>query len=63
MRKEFVILRELVKQYALQTEAANEARLATVERHFRDRLETLPDTGQSAGEREILRNARSLLAE
>ena len=63
LRKDFVILRELVKQHALQTESANEARLATVERHLRERLETLPDTGQSAEEREILRNARELLAE
>ncbi len=63
LRKDFVILRELVKQHALQTESANEARLAAVERHLRERLETLPDTGQSAEEREILRNARSLLAE
>lgn len=63
VRKDFIILRELAKQHAIQTKSANEARLAAVERHLRERLETLPDTGQSAEEREILRNARALLAE
>ena len=63
LRKDFVILRELVKQHALQTEAGNEARVETVERHLRERLEALPDGGRNEEEREIVRKARELVGE
>ena len=61
LRKDFVILRELVKQHALQTEAGNDSRVETVERHLRERVEALPDPGQNAAEREIVRQARALV--
>ena len=63
LRKDFVILRELVKQHALQSEAGNEARVATVERHLRERLEALPDGGRNEGEQEIVRKARVVVGE
>lgn len=58
VRKEFVILRELVKQHALQTEADNAARLESVTRHLHDRLNNLPDEGLNEQERTILLQAR-----
>ena len=61
LRKDFLILRELVKQHALQTEAGNDARVETVERHLRERVEALPDPVQNAAEREIVRQARALV--
>ena len=63
LRKDFVILRELVKQHALQTEADNEARLEAVERHLKTHLSTLPDSGQTPAEQEILARAQALVGE
>ena len=63
LRKDFLILRELVKQHALQSEAGNEVRVETVERHLRERLEALPDGGRNEEEREIVRRARELVGE
>ena len=63
VRKDFVILRELVKQHALQTEADNEARVEAVERHLKSRLSTLPDSGQTPAEPEILARAQALIGE
>ena len=63
LRKDFVILRELVKQHTLQTEAGNEARVETVERHLRERLDALPDGGRNEEEREIVRKARVVVGE
>ena len=63
LRKDFVILRELVKQRALQTEAGNEARVEAVERHLKSRLSTLPDSGQTPAEQEILAQAQALIGE
>ena len=63
LRKDFIILRELVKQHALQSEAGNEVRVETVERHLRERLEALPDGGRNEEEREIVRRARELVGE
>ena len=63
LRKEFVILRELVKQHALQTEAGNEVRVETVERHLRERLVALPDGGRNEEEREIVRRAMAVVGE
>lgn len=60
VRKEFVILRELTKQHALQSEVGNEVRLESVKRHLSERLSALPDEGQSSEERAILRVARAL---
>lgn len=63
VRKEFVILRELVKQHGLQGEAGNEARVQAVELHLRDWLEKLPDGGANEAERDILRRARDISAQ
>ena len=63
LRKDFVILRELVKQHALQTEAGNEARVEAVERHLKSRLSSLPDSGQTPAEQEILAQAQALAGE
>ena len=63
LRKDFIILRELVKQHALQTEAGNEARVEAVERHLKTRLSTLPDSGHTPAEQEILVRARALVGE
>ena len=60
VRKEFVILRELVKQHGLQGEAGNEARVEAVERHLREWLEKVPDGGANEAERGILEQARAL---
>ena len=57
MRREFVILRELLKQHAKQTEVGNAERLAIVDRNLRERLVALPDEGQTEDEREVLREA------
>ena len=58
MRKEFVILRELARQYAIQTEAGNAARLESVTRHLQERLASFPDEGRNEEERTILHQAR-----
>ena len=63
LRKDFIILRELVKQHTLQTEAGNEARVEAVERHLKTRLSTLPDSGQNFAEQEILARAQALVGE
>ena len=63
LRKDFVILRELVKQHTLQTEAGNEARVEAVERHLKSRLSTLPDSAQNPAEQEILARAQALVRE
>ena len=63
LRKEFVILRELVKQHAAQDTAGNEARVETVERHLRARLDALPDGGRNEEEREIVRKVRAVVGE
>ena len=60
VRREFVVLRELVKQHAAQEEAGNEARVAAVERHLREWLARVPDEGANEEEREVLRQAREL---
>ena len=60
MRREFIILRELVKQHAKQTAAGNVERLAIVDRNLRERLVSLPDEGQTEDEREVVRQAREL---
>lgn len=62
MRKEFVILRELTKQHVLQTELGNAARLETVERHLRERLDALPDQGTCEEEKVVVAQARDLVA-
>lgn len=61
MRHDFVILKELARQHALQTEAGNGERLAAVERHLRERIAIMPDEGNSDAEREAFRQARELV--
>lgn len=63
LRKDFVILRELVKQYSLQSEAGNKARVEVVERHLKARLSSLPDSGHNPAEQEILAQAQALIRE
>lgn len=63
LRKDFVILRELVKQYSLQSEAGNTARVEAVERHLKSRLSTLPDSSPNPAEQEILARAQALVEE
>ena len=63
LRRDFVILRELVKQHTLQTEAGNEARVEAVERHLKSHISTLPDSGQNPTEQEILAQAQTLIEE
>lgn len=58
IRKEFVILRELTKQHALQTESGNELRLETVIRHLQERLNSLPPPPFTPEELTILEQAR-----
>lgn len=60
VRKEFVILQELVKQHGLQREAGNEVRVETIKRHLREWLEKIPDNGTNEAERGILEQARAL---
>lgn len=57
VRKEFVILRELTKQYSLQTEMGNTSRLETVTRHLQEHLTVLPDEGRNEEECTIFRQA------
>ena len=59
VRREFVVLREVVKQLEAQREAGNEARLAAVERYLGEWLAKVPDEGENEEEREILRRARA----
>ncbi len=61
VRKEFVILRELARQHEIQKEAGNEARVAAVERHLRERVEAASEEGATEAERVILRVARRLV--
>lgn len=59
VRREFIVLRELLKQLEAQREAGDEARLAAVERYLGEWLAKVPDEGENEEEREILRRARA----
>ncbi len=59
VRREFVVLRELVKQLEAQREAGNEARLEAVERYLGEWLAKVPYEGENEEKREILRRARA----
>ena len=63
MRREFVILRELVKQHTKQTEVGNPERLSNVDRHLRERLATAPNENLTDAEKAILEDARKLFPE
>ena len=60
VRREFMVLRELVKQHAAQQAAGNEVRVESVERHLEEWLARVPDEGSNEEEREILHRAREL---
>lgn len=60
VRKEFVAMRELVKQHGLQ--AGNDKRMQAVESALRTRFPLLPDEGNTEEERRIYRQAEELLA-
>ena len=61
IRREFVILRELVRQRAKQSEEGNGQRVEAIGRNLRERLAAIPDEGQIPVERDILREARALV--
>lgn len=61
IRHEFVVLRELEKQYVLQRDAGNEDRVAAVERYLAEWLAKIPDDGANDEEREIVCCARGLV--
>ena len=61
IRHEFVVLRELVKQCALQRDAGNGDRVAAVERYLAEWLAKIPDEGANDEEREIVRRARGIV--
>lgn len=63
IRREFLILRELVKQHAKQTEVGNAERLSNVHHHLRERLATAPDENLTDAEKAILEDARRILSE
>ena len=57
-RREFVILRELVRQHGLQR--GNEPRTKTIESSLRKRFPDLPDKGTTDEERRIYHEAENL---
>lgn len=60
VRKEFAIVREIVKQHELQ--AGNEKRIAAIETALRTRFPRLPDKGRTEEEKRIFRLGEDLLA-
>jgi len=60
VRKEFVVVREIVRQHALQ--AGNDKRMQAVESALRTRFPLLPDEGNTEEETRIYRQAEELLA-
>ena len=56
-----MVLRELVKQHAVQSEAGNEARVEAAERHLRERVGKLSDEGACEEERAIAPQAREVV--
>lgn len=59
LRKEFVIMRELVRQHELQQ--GNDKRIEAVERALQEKFPALPDKGETDEERKIYREADRLL--
>jgi len=58
-RKEFVVLRELVKQHGLQKD--NAMRREAVERSLKEKFSQLPDKGKTEEERCAFRQAAGLI--
>ena len=58
-RKEFVIMRELVRQHELQQ--GNDKRIETVEKALKEKFPALPDKGETDEERQIYRAAETLV--
>lgn len=58
-RKEFVIMRELVRQHELQQ--GNDKRIEAVERALMEKFPKLLDGGKTEEERQIYREAQKLL--
>lgn len=63
IRREFVILRELVRQHDKQTEEGNGQRVEAIGRNLRERLATEPDENLTDAEQSILEDARRILSE
>ena len=61
MRKEFVVLRELVRQHDLQQ--GNEKRIKAIETAIMERFPLLPDRGETEEEKRVFSQAEKLMAE
>ena len=61
MRKEFVILRELVRQHDLQQ--GNDRRIKAIETALKSKLPLLPDHGETEEEKRVFSQAERLMAE
>ncbi len=60
-RKEFVVMRELVRQHELQQ--GNDKRLEAVEKALKEKFPVLPDKGETDEERQIYRDAENFFRE
>ena len=61
MRKEFVLLRELVRQHDLQQ--GNEKRIEAIETALKSKFPLLPDHGETEEEKRVFSQAERLMAE
>ena len=59
VRREFVIVRELVRQHALQQ--GNGKRIEAVEKSLKSKFPALPDKGTNSEERRIYNEARAVV--
>lgn len=60
MRREFVVMRELVRQHELQQ--GNDKRIEAVEKALKERFPLLPDEGKTEEEKRVFLEAKELLA-
>ncbi len=61
MRKEFVIVRELVRQHELQQK--NEGRLRSIEVALTGKFPLLPDSGKTEEEKRVVCDAKAIIAD
>ena len=61
MRKEFILLRELVLQHDLQQ--GNEKRIEAIETALKSKFSLLPDHGETEEEKRVFSQAERLMAE
>lgn len=60
MRREFVAMRELVRQHELQQ--GNDKRIEAVKKALKERFPLLPDEGETEEEKRVFLEAKGLLA-